>query len=147
MSYNKTDGSSQYNKEERGGWYCTNPKRHEENQQHHAADEPHVHHAERNDIEPQRQPQARPVRPARPASQKPTIEEPVSPKPVTDKKKKTGCQIAIIILIWTIVMPFIISAILTMFLDDDSDSQEEDYYEYYDENLEPEESDSLFVTE
>lgn len=128
MSYNKSDESSQYNKDERGGWYCTNPKKHEDSQQHHAADEPHVHRAERNDFEPKRQPQARPVR------QKPIIEQPVNPMPVPEKKKKTGCQIAIIILIWSILMPLILGAIINACFNDDSDNQEEDYYEYYDED-------------
>ena len=138
MSYNKSDESSRYNKEERGGWYCTNPKRHEDNQQHHAANEPHVHHAERNDIEPERQPQARQVRQNRP------IEEPVSPKPGPDQKK-TGCKIALIMLIWSIMIPLIVVVISNIFFDDDNDSQEEEYYEYYDEDIDPEELDTLFV--
>lgn len=132
MSYNKSDGSKRYNKEERGGWYCTNPKRHEENQQHHAADEPHVHHAERNDNEPERQPQARQIR------QKRTVEEPVNPMTVPDQKKRTGCQIAIFIIIWSIMIPLIIAIISNILFDDDNDSQDEDYYEYYEEDIDSE---------
>ena len=59
MAYNKSDNSNKYNKEERGGWYCTNPKKHDELEQHHSADEPHVHRAERNDKETVRQPESK----------------------------------------------------------------------------------------
>ena len=54
MGYNKSDESSKYNKEERGGWYCTNPKKHDEGHQHHATDAPHSHPAERNEQQPDR---------------------------------------------------------------------------------------------
>lgn len=62
MSYNKSDGTRQYNKEERGGWYCTNPKKHEESHEHHGADEPHEHRAERHDSQPNREPEAKQTR-------------------------------------------------------------------------------------
>lgn len=54
MGYNKNDESGKYNKSERGGWYCTNPKKHDDGNQHHGANEQHEHRAERNDREPER---------------------------------------------------------------------------------------------
>lgn len=54
MSYDKSDGSRRYNREERGGWYCTNPQKHDEGSKHHAQNEKHDHHAERNDNETHR---------------------------------------------------------------------------------------------
>lgn len=54
MAYNQDDGTGRYNKSERGGWYCTNPKKHDDNNAHHAAGHSHDHHAERNDQSPNR---------------------------------------------------------------------------------------------
>lgn len=52
--YNKSEDSARYNRQERGGWYCTNPKKHDESHQHHPDGQDHAHPAERNDSQPNR---------------------------------------------------------------------------------------------
>jgi len=49
MSYDKSDGSSHYNRNERGGWYCTNPKKHDDANQHHDHNQDHDHRPNRNE--------------------------------------------------------------------------------------------------
>ncbi len=89
MPYDKSEGSRRYNKEERGGWYCTNPKKHDEALLHHAVEEPHVHRAERNDVDPVRQPEARRSRPVHTKAEQPKVERPKSEQPKVEQSKMT----------------------------------------------------------
>lgn len=100
MGYNKNDDSGQYNKSERGGWYCTNPKKHDEASAHHASGKPHEHKAERNDSQPKRG-KWEPLSTTPPKKQAPVIETP-TPNPSNKKKNPSsnnGCGCAIFILI------------------------------------------------
>lgn len=85
MPYDKSEGTRRYNKEERGGWYCTNPKKHDEGLQHHGAEAPHEHRAERNDVDPVRQPEARHGRPIR-KPEMPKVEPIRKPEPKPQPK-------------------------------------------------------------
>lgn len=137
MSYDQSYGSNRYNKEERGGWYCTNPKKHDENQQHHATDKPHVHRAERNEQEPMRQPDARQLRPK--SMLNPSMN---APAPVV--KKNNLVKAVTIILLWIIFVPIMLAILCVIFSYEDSNNQEEYYDEYYDEDISTSEQDSLF---
>lgn len=95
MAYIKSDGSDRYNKQERGGWYCTNPKKHEEQETHHAAHEPHEHRAERNDSEPIRQPKARQTR----QPSQPSAVPPKADRPAQQPLNLLGCVSKLILLI------------------------------------------------
>lgn len=125
MSYDKSDGTGQYNRDERGGWYCTNPKKHDEGHQHHAAEAEHDHRAERHDVDPQRNPEARTsARPKPQPKPEPIFQPKPEPQPepetvetteveLTDdtpkKKDKTGgcCGCLIFfILLWLLSMIF-----------------------------------------
>lgn len=103
MAYLKNDGSDRYNKQERGGWYCTNPKKHEDMETHHAAHEPHEHRAERNDAEPVRQPKARQTRqPVQPSAVPPTADRPTpqpTRQPAPQPVNLLGCVSKLILLI------------------------------------------------
>lgn len=85
--YDKSDGSRAYNKNERGGWYCTNPRKHHDTQLHHGSDEPHNHTAKRNDSQPRRQPESRTKQP--------------TPQPAKSKAKGCGCFYVIFIILFT----------------------------------------------
>lgn len=131
MEYNKSEDSKRYNKEERGGWYCTNPKKHDEGNMHHGANEPHEHRAERNDQETQRQPEARINR------------TPPTP-PLTDstQKKNSGCRGC---MIYLVAMFFILKMISKCndILSPQSEILYEEEVQYYD--LDSEDDDAIVI--
>ena len=150
MSYNKSDNSSNYNKEERGGWYCTNPKKHDEQEMHHGADEPHTHRAERNDAETVRQPESRARRSEadnaagrqqhRNPFEIPNPSNTEEPKPA-NKTKKTCLGCIVLILLGPFLMAIIAALIETIAGDQSSDE------EYYEEYIDSVNSDEIEVNE
>ena len=146
MAYNQSDESNHYNKQERGGWYCTNPKRHDESHQHHAEDDPHEHSAARKEDIPDRQPESKQSRRAKPApapeEEKVSGNEPVKDATETDQSAiidqtpSKGClsNRGCLLIIFFAVMAFVLSELLdfcsSVFLDE-SGNDGESYGEYY----------------
>lgn len=114
-----------YNKDERGGWYCTNPKKHEESELHHAANEPHEHSAERNDRAPERQPDARLSRQGSSAKN----------GPLSDGKKKLMVKAIMIVLFWSVIIPLIFICIAAINSNDGSGDEDWEYEEYYEDEF------------
>lgn len=156
MPYNKSDGSRQYNKEERGGWYCTNPKKHEENHEHHSADEPHNHRAERNDSFPNREPKARQQRKPlfeeifEPKTENPKTSRPSTPKVAIPqfsndepkKQKKNGCGCGCFrVVFWFVIAAIVSKACGSIFDETDDEYNNDSEVIYYDEDSDTETAD------
>lgn len=114
MAYDKSSDTGGYNKDERGGWYCTNPKKHEEGNHHHQNNEPHNHRPERNESQPTRQPKH--------------IVIPETPKtPPQKNNAKAGCGCIMLLIIGLFGMGIVINEI---------GKEQERYYEFDDPIIE-----------